>query len=180
MLRSVLVLPFLSPIVLCVCKRKNAKHQVPLCYCNTTLGGRQCIVGLEWIGHWWLLGTHHATRICWQGHNLFSRSSITMICLMLISSIIFTFGFILKTLVDLCFMPNDVHEARKWSCGTALWLSLQVYNVDIKPGLIPKILSILQIFYLAHTSFSVCILLIALGPYVSMGIVACLGQLPAI
>ena len=74
--------------------------------------------------------------------------------LMLISSKIFTFGFIfLKTLVDLRFMPNDVHEARKWSCGTALWLSLQVYNVDIKPGLIPKVLSILQIYYLPHTSF---------------------------
>ena len=83
----------LSPIVLCVCKRKNAKHQVPLCYCNTTLGGRHCIVGFEWIGHWWLLGTHHATRSCWQGQDLFSRSSITMICLMLISSKIFTSGF---------------------------------------------------------------------------------------
>ena len=37
----------LSPIVLCVCKRRNAKHQVPLCYCNTTLGGRHCIIGSE-------------------------------------------------------------------------------------------------------------------------------------
>ena len=27
----------------CVCKRKNAKHQVPLCYCITTLG-----VGTAW------------------------------------------------------------------------------------------------------------------------------------
>jgi len=40
--------------------------------------------------------------------------------LMLISSIFFTVGFLLKTLVDLCFLPNDVHEARRWSCGTAL------------------------------------------------------------
>ena len=70
----------LSPIVLCVCKRKNAKHQVPLCYCNTTLGSRHCIVGSEWIEHWWLLGTHHATRSCWQGQDLFSRPSITMWC----------------------------------------------------------------------------------------------------
>ena len=43
----VVVLPFLSPIVLCVCKRKNAKHQVSCCFCNTTLGGRQCVVGFE-------------------------------------------------------------------------------------------------------------------------------------
>ena len=69
---------------------------------------------------------------------------------------------------------------KKVELWTALWLSLQVYNVDIKPGLIPKVLSILQIFYLAHTSFSVCILFIALGPYVSMRILACLGQLLAI
>ena len=55
-----------------------------------------------------------------------------------------------------------------------------MYNIDIKPGLFPKMLSILQIFYLAHTSFSVCILFVALSPYVSMGTVACLGQLPAI
>ena len=25
-----------------------------------------------------------------------------------------------KTLVDLHFLPNDGHEARKWSCGTSL------------------------------------------------------------
>ena len=86
----------------------------------------------------------------------------------------------MKTLVDLCSLPNDDYEARKWSCGTALQLSLQVYNLDIKPGLIVKALSILQIFYLAHTSFSVCVLCVALHPYVSMGIVAYLGQLPAI
>ncbi len=84
---------FLSPIVLCVCKRKNAKHQVPLCYCITTLGCRHCRVGFEWIEHWWLLGTYHSTRSCWQVRDFFSRSSITMICLMLISSKIFTFGF---------------------------------------------------------------------------------------
>ena len=86
----------------------------------------------------------------------------------------------MKTLVDLCSLPNDVHEARKRSCGTALQLSLQVYNLDIKPGLILKALSILQIFYLAHTSFSICVLFVALSPYVSMGIVACLDRLPAI
>ncbi len=37
----------LSPIVLYVYERKNAEHQVPLCYCNITLDGRQCIVGFE-------------------------------------------------------------------------------------------------------------------------------------
>ncbi len=83
-------------------------------------------------------------------------------------------------MVDLRFLTNDVHEARKWSCGTALELSLQVYNLDIKPGLILKALSILQIFYLAHASFSVCIHFVAHRPYVSMGIVACLGQLQEI
>ena len=55
-----------------------------------------------------------------------------------------------------------------------------MYNLDIKPGQITKVLSILQTFYLAHTSVSICILCVALRPYVSMGIVAYLGQLPAI
>jgi hypothetical protein len=65
----------------------------------------------------------------------------------LISSIIFTFGFLFfKTLVDLRFLPNDGHEARTWSCGTARLLSLQVYNVDIKPGQITKVLSVLRYY----------------------------------
>ncbi len=89
----------------------------------------------------------------------------------------FHFWVLLKTLVDLRFMPNDVHEARKWSCGTSVLLSLCVYNVDITPGLINKVLSLLLIFDLAHTSSLVCILFVALCPYVSMGIVSCLGQL---
>jgi hypothetical protein len=55
-----------------------------------------------------------------------------------------------------------------------------VYNVDIAPGLINKVLSLLLIFDLAHTSSLVCILFVALCPYVSMGIVASLGQLLAI
>ena len=50
----------------------------------------------------------------------------------------FHFWVLLKTLVDLRFLPNDAHEARKWSCITALLLSLCVYNVDIAPGLINK------------------------------------------
>ena len=86
----------------------------------------------------------------------------------------------MKTLVGLRFMPNDVHEARKWSYGTTLLLSLQVYNVDIKPGQITKgvehtvdILSCSYILFCMH-------LCVALCPYVSVGIVAYLGQLLAI
>jgi hypothetical protein len=52
--------------------------------------------------------------------------------------------------------------------------------MDIKPGLIYKVLSILQIFDLAHASSFACILFVAICPYASMGIVACLGQLLAI
>ena len=55
-------------------------------------------------------------------------------------------------------------------------LSVLVYNLDIKPGLISKALSILQIFYLAYASFSACILFVAFSPYVSMGIVAYFGS----
>ena len=39
-----------------------------------------------------------------------------------------------------------------------------------------KVLSLLLILDLAHSSSHVCILFVALCPYVSMGIVACLGQ----
>ena len=59
-------------------------------------------------------------------------------------------------------------------------MSLCMYNVDIKPGLINKVLSILLIFDLDHTSSFVCVLFVALYPYVSTGIVACLGELLAI
>ena len=48
-----------------------------------------------------------------------SAGQASPFCLMLISRMIFTFDF-LKTLVDLCWMPNDVHMARKWSVGTTL------------------------------------------------------------
>ena len=85
--------------------------------------------------HWWLSGTHNTTKICWQSHYLFGRSSIAMICLMLISSMIFTFCF-LKTLVDLYWMSNGVHMRRKWSvelhfnCHNecAMWISNQVLS----------------------------------------------------
>ena len=77
-IRVSLVSPFVS-CCLCVSQRRNAERHFSHCCCITTLGGRHCIVGLEWIKHWWLLGTHHVTRSCWQGHELFSRSSITML-----------------------------------------------------------------------------------------------------
>ena len=38
---------FLSSIVLCVFKRKNAKHRVSFCYCITTIGIRHYIVNLS-------------------------------------------------------------------------------------------------------------------------------------
>ena len=85
---------------------------------------------------------HHVIRSCCQSHKLVSRSSITMISLMQNSNIIHFWG-LLETLVDLRFLPDDAHEARKWSCRTALQLSLFVYNMDIKPGLFSKVLSIL-------------------------------------
>jgi hypothetical protein len=47
-------------------------------------------------------------------------------------------------------------------------------------GLTKKVLSLLLIFDLAHTSSFVCILVVALCPYVSIGIVVCLGKLLAI
>ena len=55
--------------------------------------------------------------------------------------------------------------------------------MDIKPGQTTKVLRLLQIFlcYLAHTSLLlVCAVYVAHCPYVSMGIVALWGQLPAI
>ena len=55
-----------------------------------------------------------------------------------------------------------------------------MYKLDIKPGLFFKDVEHIVDINLAHTSFSVCILFVALSPYVSMGTVACLGQLPAI
>ena len=72
-------------------------------------------------------------------------------------------------------MPDDDHEASKWSSGTSLELSLWVYNVDIKPGQFMLVLRLLQILVcnLAHTSlFAGMSCLFACCPYVSMGIVA--------
>ncbi len=51
-----------------------------------------------------------------------------------------------------------------------------MYNVDITPGLLNKLMSLLLIFDLVRTSSFACIFFVALCPYVSMGIVAYLGQ----
>ena len=67
--------------------------------------------------------------------------------MMLISSIRFTSGFVIKTLVGLHWMPNYVHRAFKWGSMTALLLSQCVHNVDNKPGLITKGAELLQIVY---------------------------------
>ena len=72
-------------------------------------------------------------------------------------------------MVDVSCMPNDVHEIYEsgvvelhFGCryGCKMWI--------LK---ITKVLNVMQIVYLACASFSVCILCVALCPYVSMGIV---------
>ena len=67
--------------------------------------------------------------------------------MMLISSIRFTSGFVIKTLVGLRWMPNDVHRAFKWGSMATLSLSQYVHYVDNKPGLITKGAELLQIVY---------------------------------
>ena len=86
---------------------------------------------------------------------------------MLISSEIFTYGlYFLKNLVDLHWVPNDMHMVQKCSFETALWLSLWVYNVDIKPGLIYEGVDSTEFCFLAHASFvmSVLFFFFALSP----------------
>ena len=69
------------------------------------------------------------------------------VCMMLISSIRFTSGFVIKTLVGLRWMLNDVHRAFKWGSMAALSFSKYVHNVDNKPGLVTKGAELLQIMY---------------------------------
>ena len=107
------------------------------------LGSRHCIVGsFEWIDHWCMLGTHDGTRSCWKGHYLYSRSSIAMIYSMMISGIQFTWDW-----EDSGWLMLDAKwcsQGKKVYCLTALWLLQWVYNVDISPGLITKVLSMQQ------------------------------------
>ena len=66
---------------------------------------------------------------------------------MLISSIRFTSGFVIKTLVGLRWMPNDMHRAFKWGSRVALSMSQYVHNVDNKPGLITKGAELVHVMY---------------------------------
>ncbi len=159
----------------------NAEQQFHRLFATLYLGGRHCIVGFEWMACWCVLGTPNATRSCWQDHYLFSRSSITKNWLMLISSEIFTYGlYIFKNLVDLHRVPNDMQMVQKCSVETALWLSLWVYNADIKPGLFYEGVDSTEFFSgLCILVMSVVSFPLLIHPYVSMGIVAQMGQLPA-
>ena len=98
--------------------------------------------------------------------------------LVLISSLIFHFWVLLKTLVVLRFMPNDGHEARKWSCELHFdchyRCTMWIWN-QVKLRMCWAYWDIISCSYIL-----VCILFVALCPYVSMGIVAYLGQLLAI
>ena len=75
---------------------------------------------------------------------------------MMLISIRVTSGFVIKTLVDLHWMPNDLHRAFKWGIVAALQLSQHVHNVDNKPGLIIKsaVLQIMFNIWLMHTWLS--------------------------
>ena len=120
--------------VLWMCGRGNSEQQFQSFFSITTLrlSGRHWIVDFKWMEHWWFLGPHNITRKCWQGHELFRRSSITMICLMLISSMISTFGF--------CEDSGWLMLGAKWCAydkkmeySTALYLSQWVYNINREP-----------------------------------------------
>ena len=82
-----------SPIFVSVCNRRNAEHKFLLCYCITTLGGRHCIVGFEWIEHWWLLGTPMPLETADNAMILSAGQASPWFFLMLTSSMIFTLGF---------------------------------------------------------------------------------------
>ena len=149
-------------------KRGTAKQQLHLANCVTTLGGRHCIVGI-WVSSAMVVFRNtQSTRSCWLGHNLFSRSRITMICLMLIS-------------IMTCFSRLSLTYTRyqmmyRWqeSGVSELYFDLSqwVYNLDVNPGVITMVLKILHV-ELSYTSLVVVyVFLLTLCFYVSMGIVA--------
>ena len=72
-------------------------------------------------------------------------------------------GFIIMKLVGLHLVPNGMHMDLKWSWETSPWLSLWVYNVDMKPVLISKVL-IVQIFCFMHPWYGCYVLHFALLP----------------
>jgi hypothetical protein len=112
-----LVLPVVSHC-LCLCTREECWTLVSLWfYCYTR---QWALYRRFWVNRTLVVVRDtNTTRSWWQSH-VDSRPSIIMICLILIASRIYTFWVLLKTLVDLCSLPNDAHETRKWSCGTAL------------------------------------------------------------
>ena len=102
--------------------------------------------------------------------------------MILISSIRFTSEFVIKTLVGLRWMQNDVHRAFKWGSRVALSLSQFVHNVDNKPDLITMVLS----YYRLCMLFRSCILVSTMCLF-SCPLLICIhenscpwGQLPAI
>ncbi len=95
-------------------------------------------------------------------------------------SIFFTFGFWWRLWLTyaVCQMMSirqesvvvELHSNCHYEC--TIWILNQVWWLGCE--------NFADYFYLAHTSFTLCVLFVARGPYVSMGIVACLVQLPAI
>ena len=67
--------------------------------------------------------------------------------MMLISGIRSLLGFVIKTMVGLRWMPNDLHRALKWGIRAALQLPQHVHNVDNKSSLITEGAELLQIIY---------------------------------
>mgnify|MGYP006167391357 FL=1 len=166
-------------LLLCLCAREGLSNfSSLLCDCITTRGGRHCIVGVWVKDHWWLLGTHHVIRSCCQSHDLVSRSNITMNGLMLNSSIIFTFGFRLR--LWLTYAPCQMMFIRQESVVMKLHFNCH-YECTIWIFYQVWFLRHAYCWYFIHHKHPFYVFsFVALGPYVSMGIVACLGQLPAI
>ena len=156
-----------------VSKRGNAEQHVPVCSCFTSCGGFEYWIGGVWVNdRVVVLGTHTVTRSCWLGHCRSAGQASP--CLMLISSIRFTSGFVIKTLVGLRWMPNDVHRALSGAAGPhfhchnmcTMWIINQVLSL--------KVLSYYRLCMLSGSCLLVSSmsLLLALCPYVSMGIAA--------
>ena len=122
--------------------------------------------------------THNATaaRSCWLGHDLFSRSSITVICLMLISSMMFTYGILVFWRLWLTYVVCQMMCI--WQESGVSELRFNCHN-ECTIRILTQVLSrrcwqYFRLFlYLSYTSLVVvCVFLLALCPYVSMGIVA--------
>ena len=86
---------------------------------------------------------------------MFSRSSITMSGLMLISSILFTW-VLCRTLVDLRWMPNGVHMAKSGVSNCTLIVTMSVQCGYLTRSPFVKVLTVLQNGILLFCS---CILL---------------------